>query len=129
MPDVSRPRRILVVDDDRGIRDLLRALLEAEGYEIAEAAALGEALAAVAETPPDLAISDLRLPDAEPAALLDHLAADTRTARIPVLVCSGAMRELERIAGRSEPRRVATLLKPFDIDELLALVARLLDRD
>ena len=119
-------RRILVVDDDGAILDLLRLLLESEGYAVTTAASFQQARAAIAAGPPDLVLSDVRLPDAAPFALLDELAADPATAALPVLVCSGAAREIEQAAERLAHTESAVLLKPFDIDDLLATVSRLL---
>ena len=126
MSDEPRPRRILAVDDDATVLGLLRLLLEAAGYAVATAGSVDEAVAAVATAPPDLVICDVRLPGAPPFALRDHLAADPATAGLPVLLCSGALRELAAAAERPAHGRVATLPKPFDIDELVATVGRLL---
>jgi CheY-like chemotaxis protein len=122
---LPRPRRVLVVDDDPGMRAFLQLVLKGEGYAVATAASLGEALAALADGPPDLVIGDVRLPGAPAFALLDALRADPTTASIPVVVCSGAVQEIERAGARLARERVAVLLKPFDIDALLAVVDRL----
>ncbi len=71
-------------------------------------------------------MSDVRMPDAAPFALLDQLAANPATAALPVVLCSGAARELEQAADRLAHPHLAVVLKPFDIDELLAVVATLL---
>ena len=122
----SPSRRILVVDDDGAILDLMRVLLESEGYTVVTASSVREALVRLAAGQPDLVLCDVRLPDAPPFALLDRLLGDPTTARQPVIICSGAVRELEQAAARLAHPHVAILLKPFDIDELLATVARLL---
>ena len=122
----SPPRRILVVDDDGPILDLLRLLLESEGYLVVTATSVGAACASLAERLPDLVLCDVRLPDAPPFALLDRLTSDPATVHLPVIVCSGAVREIEQAAARLERQHVAVVLKPFDIDDLLVSVERLL---
>ncbi len=127
MPDpAAASHHILVVDDDDAILDLLRLLLESEGYAVTTAASFQQARAAIAAKRFDLVLSDVRLPDAAPFVLLDQLAADPATAALPVLVCSGAVREIEQAAERLAHIESAVLLKPFDIDDLLASVSRLL---
>ena len=127
MPDPAAAfRRILVVDDDGAILDLLRLLLESEGYTVTTAASFQQARAAIAAGRPDLVLCDGHLLDAAPFVLLDHLAADPATATLPVLVCSGAVREIEQAAERLTHAHGAVVLKPFDIDDLLATVSRLL---
>ena len=124
----SPPRRILAVDDDGPILGLLQTLLESEGYTVVTARSLREALAALDERPPDLVLCDVRLPDAPPFALLDRIASDPAMAHLPVIVCSGAVREIEQSAERLKQPQIGVLLKPFDIDELLDTVARLVSR-
>ena len=121
----SPVRHILAVDDDRTLLNFLRLLLESEGYTVVTATSVREACAALAAHRPDLVLCDVRLPDAPPFALLDRLS-NAATAALPVLVCSGAVRELEQATERLAQPHVAVLLKPFDIDELLGTVARLL---
>ncbi len=126
MAETPSPRCILVVDDDGPILGLLRVLLESEGYPVVTATSVREARTSLAERRPDLVLCDVRLPDAPPFALLDRLLSDPATAQLPVVVCSGAIREIEQATERLAHPHVAVLLKPFDIDELLATVARLL---
>jgi CheY-like chemotaxis protein len=70
-------------------------------------------------------ICDIHLPEAPPFAVLDALAQDPATATLPVLVCSGAVEALATAGERLGGRWVRTLAKPFDIDELVGLVAAL----
>ena len=122
-PARSTVPSVLVVDDDIAYLDFMRTLLGGEGYEVRLAASLPELADALRPTPPGLVICDIRMPGAPPFATLDRLATDPRTSAIPVLVCSGAVTELERARERRPHGRVALLRKPFDIDELLAAVA------
>lgn len=118
--------RILVVDESAPIRDLLRLLLTAEGYRVAGAGTLRDALSALAAEPPDLLILEARLPGVPAFALLDRLEANQATATLPVIVCSAALRTLEAARERLARPDRAVLLKPFDIDQLLASTTRLL---
>jgi CheY-like chemotaxis protein len=113
MPDV----RVLVVDDEPGIRATVAAMLEIEGYAVAEAMNGAEALASVESDPPDLILLDMRMP------VLDGwgFAAEMRRRghRIPVVVMTAA-RDAARWAA--EITATAFIAKPFGYDELIRAV-------
>ncbi|MEB3885144.1 ATP-binding protein [Lyngbya sp. CCY1209] len=84
----ERKKRILIVDDDPSIRELLRQELDAEGYQIREAHDGREAIARVKQEKPDLVILDIIMPEIsglDVAAILKH---DPDTQKIPILVLS-----------------------------------------
>ncbi|MEL7060383.1 MAG: sigma-54 dependent transcriptional regulator [Acidobacteriota bacterium] len=78
---------ILVVDDERSIRDSLRMVLEFEGYRVDEAASGPEALTKVAEGAPDAVVLDVKMPDIDGLAVLQQFR--ERGYDMPVLVISG----------------------------------------
>ncbi|OWK45317.1 response regulator [Fimbriiglobus ruber] len=82
------PGRVLVVEDDVSNRSILVRMLRKEGWDVAEADTGRTALAAVAETAPDLILLDMGLPDLDGFGVLRELRADPRFARIPVVVVS-----------------------------------------
>ena len=106
-------RRILIVDDEREIRELLQTLLSI-GYETSEACDGREAIDLVRCQPPDLITLDLAMPVLDGHAVLRCLERDPSTARIPVVVVSACLSELK---PTSQVRRV--IAKPFDIGELM----------
>src|SRR5690348_5311952 len=82
-------RLVLVIDDDRAIGELYRAILEDEGYRVRVHASPDLALAAVVELRPDLLVLDLRFgPDGRGADVVARLKGDPATRALPVLVCS-----------------------------------------
>jgi CheY-like chemotaxis protein len=106
--------RILVVDDQRAIRELLVEALSDAGYRTASAGHGVEALSVVGREPPDLVLSDVGMPGLDGPGLVAALRA--RGIGIPVLLMS---------ATRRHPTEwgVAVITKPFDLEDLLALVA------
>src|SRR6476469_2659254 len=105
-------KRILVVDDSVEYLNFMQLLLSAEGFqaEIASSmAALDEQLRA---EPPDLVISDVRIPGQEAFAVLTLLDGDERTRQIPVLLCTGATQEVEEQSERLRRAGVDVLFKP-----------------
>ena len=94
-PDTSvtargRCRHVLVVDDDRGLRELLRTTLEAIELDVEEADTAGHARAVIAVAPPDLILLDVGLPDLDGLTFCHELKADPRTRNVPVVILTGA---------------------------------------
>jgi DNA-binding response OmpR family regulator len=119
---------LLVVDDAPEFLEFMSMLLGAEGFEVAPARSLNEARALLARRTPHLVICDVQLVRHSAFAVLDTLRADERTRKIPILLCTGAVFEVEARAEELAEAGVEVLLKPFDIDDLLARVARLCGR-
>lgn len=124
---MSEPiRRVLVVDDDPVFCEFLELLLSSEGYHVESAATVDDALARVTAARPDVVIGDVRLPDSPPFALVRRLRGNPATATLPVLLCTGAVQETEALTERDLDAATALIHKPFDINDLLDCVARLL---
>jgi two-component system nitrogen regulation response regulator NtrX len=87
----SVPKTVLVVDDEKNIRRTLQLVLEGEGYKVLGAETAGQALAILAspDTPVDLAIFDVKLPDGSGIDALEKLRNDDATKDLPVIVISG----------------------------------------
>jgi CheY-like chemotaxis protein len=125
MPSICFPSpTVLVIDDSHELRDFLALLLTDEGYNVTTAASLHEARTALGNRLPDLVIADAYLPDGEPFAVLDLLAADDATCDQPLVFCTGAVMEVEEVQARLDAARAEVILKPFDVDALLTAVAR-----
>jgi CheY-like chemotaxis protein len=113
--------RILVVEDDAGIRDSVEECLATEGHDIASVANGAEALEWLAREPaPDLVVLDLVMPVMNGAELIARLRADPRLAAVPVVLMTAAMSG----SARALPQADTVLAKPFDLDALLAAVER-----
>jgi CheY-like chemotaxis protein len=110
---------ILIVDDERPIRELLADILRAEGHEALLAAHGREALARVGQARPDLVLTDLMMPVMGGAELCRRLRAGEKTREIPIVVMSTLSAWPADRYGAD-----ASLDKPFDLDRLLALVDR-----
>jgi CheY-like chemotaxis protein len=124
----DRPPRVLVVDDDPAIRDLLREALEDEGYAVWTTDG-PPATADVAALRPDLILLDHRLKTDETGRdAAQRLRTDPATAPIPLLLLTAAAAELRPRAPELAALGIGLLFKPFDLDELLAAVARAADR-
>ncbi len=116
--------RVLIVDDEPQLQRVLRAALAASGYEALSAATAGRAFSVMADTPPDLIILDLGLPDMDGKEVLRRLRILTKT---PVIVLSARNRESEKIMAL-DLGADDYIEKPFAIGELLARMRAALRR-
>jgi DNA-binding NtrC family response regulator len=118
------PSRVLVVDDDAGVRYTLREILESEGLAVDEAADGAEALARYEARPAALVVTDLRMPGVDGMELLRRLVARTPAPRVVVITAHGSERQAVEAmkAGAHDYFR-----KPFENEELLAVVRRALE--
>ena len=114
-----KTRPILVVDDDRAVRDLVSEVLRDAGYEVALAADGDEAMRVIDASPPRLLILDIQMPRVDGPTLARELRARLRD--LPVIVMT-ARPHPEREADRCNA--VAALGKPFDNGELIRVVRR-----
>ena len=121
--------RIVVVDDTPELLDLIEALLTDEGYAVTLCQEGARARDVVAREQPDLVMLDLRMDGVAEWEVLDALKANDATAAIPVIVCSGAVDELQAAEPRLRALGCDILVKPFDIDDLLGLVERAVRRN
>jgi CheY-like chemotaxis protein len=119
----SRP--ILVVDDDEDVRNMLCAVLAAEGYPVVGAADGVEALTSMRHNPPALAVVDMMMPRMDGEQLIRAMAQDAALVRVPVAIMSG--QTTPTTVSALLPRVSARLVKPFELDELLTLVHRFAD--
>jgi len=110
--------KVLIVEDDREIRAVLRTALAAEGFDVLTAVSLSEATALLEHDPPDLIVLDLGLPDGDGAQLVR--AVRSRSA-MPILVASARHQEAERISLLDQGAD-DYLTKPFGVNELLARI-------
>ena len=117
---VEEKRRILVVDDDSGIREVLVECLEGEGYDVADARNGAEGLERLRGHRPHVILVDLLMPVMNGRQFIAHLRADAATQAIPVLLMTGS----NELLGRPPAGADALLPKPFELEELLDLVRR-----
>ena len=119
----GRPH-ILVLDGAQEILALFRDLLEQEGYRVSLSLTAEADVDLVKDLMPDLVVLDLVLGCGKSGRnLLWQLRQDPVTARVLILVCTGAIHLLEQDQERLAEENVAIIRKPFNIDELLAAIA------
>lgn len=118
--------RILIVDDDSVIRDLLVDVLETEGYEVSQAGDGQTAVETARAWMPHLILMDLMMPVLDGSSAIRILKSDEETRLIPIIVMSAVM-HLHRHSAELPAN--GFIDKPFDIDALLDDVARQVGTD
>lgn len=109
--------RILVVEDDFDISNMLRIYFTGQGYNVEVAARGSDALALTRKQSPDLIVLDIMLPDMDGYAVCRELRTTTRTSHIPIIFLTQRDERSDRIAGL-ELGADDYITKPFDIEEL-----------
>jgi signal transduction histidine kinase len=125
-PDIAgHTARILIVDDERHNRELLDVMLTSEGYLLQTAASGEEALATIAEQPPDLILLDVMMPGKDGYQVTAEIKSNLATKDIPVIVISALIDRDARMLGLNAGAE-DFLSKPVDRAELLVRVRNLL---
>lgn len=122
----DRRERVLIVDDDPGIRRMLAVSLQKDGYRTADACDGGEALEAMRAGEADLVLLDLTMPRVTGWDVLIARAAAPELRKIPVIVITAERGD--GVAKIPMDRICALVLKPFDLQKLRALVKSCLRR-
>ena len=120
-------RHLLVVEDDEDILELVAYNLAKAGYRVTKAATGREALARVAEEPPDLVVLDLMLPEIDGTEVCRRLKGDANTSAIPVVMLTAKGEESDIVAGL-ELGADDYITKPFSPQVLLARIRAVLRR-
>ena len=114
--------RVLLVEDDPGIRKFLRVAFEARGFVMEEAATGRDGIAEAATAQPDLVLLDLGLPDMDGKAVITRI---REWSQVPILVLSVRQAEAEKVAALDAGAN-DYVVKPFSIAEMMARVRALL---
>jgi two-component system response regulator MprA len=121
----NREMKVLVVDDDRAVRDALRRVLTLGGYEVQTAEGGAEAIEAVVQSVPDAVVLDVGMPEIDGLEVCERLRRLGN--RVPILMLTARVEVSDRVAGL-DAGADDYLVKPFDNDELKARLRALLRR-
>jgi two-component system phosphate regulon response regulator PhoB len=119
--------KVLIVEDEAALSEMLRYNLEAEGFKVAHAETGEEAELLVAEERPDLVVLDWMLPSVSGIELCRRLRTKPETRSIPILMLTARGEESDRIRGLSTGAD-DYVVKPFSLPELMARVKAILRR-
>lgn len=119
--------KVLLVDDEAGLREAVQAYLEDSGLTVEAASSAKEGWEKLQVTTPDVLISDIMMPQVDGYQFLDQVRQDPRYKGLPVIFLTARGMTSDRIQGYNAGVD-AYLSKPFDPEELVAIVTNLIER-
>ena len=119
--------KTLIVDDEPNLLRALEACLRSEGFDTTTARSGPDALVKVAQSIPDLVLTDVRMPGMSGYELARHLRESPRTALVPIVLLTARTDTVDRIEG-FRAGVDGYVIKPFIPDELVAMVKSILNR-
>jgi len=122
---MSDKKKILVIEDESDFRMMLRARLEANGYEVAEAEDGAVGLETARKINPDLIMLDVMMPKMDGYKVARLLKFDEKRRHIPIVMLTARSQQNDRETGKAVGAD-AYLTKPYNPEEMLETVARLL---
>lgn len=120
--------RILVVDDDEQVASYVKLSFSLNGYQVEWISDGRQAVKKIQENIPDAVILDLKLPGTNGFRICEELRSDPQTRAIPIIVVSGSWKNAEDRIRSIEVGADDFLTKPFDANELMARIKRILQR-
>lgn len=124
----SNGKRILCIEDEPDMIDLIRIILSRRGYTIEGAGGGQDGLRKVRETKPDLVLLDLMMPDLDGWEVYQQMKADEKTRHIPVIVVTAKAQSIDKVLGLQIAKVDDYIAKPFSPDELIESVQRVLEK-
>lgn len=118
--------KLLIVDDEVDLLDMLRVVLGTSGFEVVTADSGMKALMLADEAPPDVILLDVMMGEMDGWEVLKLLKLDDRTRDIPVIILSARTETRDKIRGLQEGA-ADYVTKPFSVKELIERVGRVLD--
>jgi len=115
---------ILIAEDDPDTREYLSLLLRLEGFDVATAEDGARALQSLAQTPPDLLLTDLMMPQVDGLELIRRVRQQREFADLPIVAMSAY--GLSRISEAQAAGATATIRKPLDIENLISTISQVL---
>ena len=125
--DERLKKNILIVDDDRAVRDTLARILRGEGYDnVLEARDGKQALAETTKKMPDLLILDMNMQGMSGYEVIGRLKEENKTKNIPIIIVSGYAVETGKIEEYMRKKAIPIVSKPFDSEQVIQMVNYLL---
>ncbi len=119
-------RRILCIEDESEMIDLIRLILSRRGFDVKGAAGGREGLRMVKEELPDLVLLDLMMPDMDGWEVYQQMKADESTRQIPVIVITAKAQSIDKVLGLHIAKVDDYIAKPFSPQDLLKSVEKVL---
>ncbi|CAJ35876.1 response regulator transcription factor [Methanocella arvoryzae] len=118
--------KIMIVDDEPDVVDLVKIVLKSEGYEVVTATSGKEALEKIGNEMPDLVLLDIMMPQMDGWEVYNHIKSNTKTRDIPVAMLTAKSQSIDKMIGLHVVQVDDYITKPFGRAELLERVKKIL---
>ena len=118
MPDILK-KRILCIEDDEDMVDLIRLILTRRGFEVLGASRGASGLEIIRKEKPDLVLLDLMMPEMDGWEVYQQIKSDEATQNTPVIVVTAKAQSIDRVLGLHIAKVDDYISKPFSPQELL----------
>ena len=124
----EKRRRVICIEDEQEIIDLIKLILERKGFEVVGAVGGREGLSAVRREKPDLILLDLMMPEVDGWEVYRRMKADPELRRIPVVVVTAKAQSIDKVLGLHIAKVDDYVTKPFSPNDLLESIERVLSK-
>jgi DNA-binding response OmpR family regulator len=124
--DRDEKKRIVCIEDDQEMIDLIRLILVRRGFAVEGASSGEQGLAMVRESLPDLVLLDLMMPGMDGWEVYQQMKADDKTRHIPVIVVTAKAQSIDKVLGLHIAKVDDYIAKPFSPQELLDSIERVI---
>ncbi|MCW5876845.1 MAG: response regulator [Anaerolineales bacterium] len=124
----AQPRKVVCVEDEPEMIDLIRLILSRRGFEVIGAEGGQQGLNTIRAELPDLVLLDLMMPEVDGWQVYQQLKADPATADIPVIVVTAKAQNIDKVLGLHIAKVDDYIPKPFSLQELVDRVDAVLKR-
>jgi DNA-binding response OmpR family regulator len=121
-------KRILCIEDDQEMVDLIRLILSRRGYEVKGAGGGVEGLQIIRKEIPDLVLLDLMMPDMDGWEVFQQMRADEKTRHIPVIVVTAKAQNIDKVLGLHIAKVNDYISKPFSPQDLLTSIEKVFNQ-
>jgi len=123
---MSNKKRILCIEDEAEMIELMRLVLEREGFEVRGAMGGEQGLKAMRQEKPDLILLDLMMPGIDGWEVYRQMRADKELAEIPVIIVTAKAQSIDKVLGLQVAKVADYITKPFGPKELVGSIERVL---
>ena len=118
--------KIMIVDDEPDVVDLVKIVLKSEGYDVVTATSGREALEKIGDEMPDLVLLDIMMPQMDGWEVYNHIKTNSKTRDIPVAMLTAKSQSIDKMIGLHVVQVDDYITKPFGRAELLERVKKIL---
>ncbi len=123
---MSNKKRILCIEDEAEMIELMRLVLEREGFEVTGAMGGEQGLKAMRQEKPDLILLDLMMPGIDGWEVYRQMRADKELTEIPVIIVTAKAQSIDKVLGLQVAKVADYITKPFGPKELIGSIERVL---